>query len=101
MTTYLVQTKLALASGAQIPVPFQLFADKDAAALARKERQETLASLLSARLAIPKGAGEFDDAGISLGQALANLGILGFATEIQPIEVEDQRIAVVPRLVLP
>lgn len=89
MQVYLVQTTLALPMGGVACVPVKICADREKAEKERAERQGALRGLMSAKLVIPKGGDEATDTGIVFAQALADLGVLGFATHVVEIDVED------------
>lgn len=98
MTIFQVQTTLTLGDGSRVVLPIRVFSDKDKAEALRAERQQKLAGLLKTSLVHVAGD-QAEEAGLTFGEALSELGVLAFGNSVLELEVEDSRI--ITRLVMP
>lgn len=94
MNNYLVHTTLIFGNGTTVQIPVKLLSDKDGAQQFARERQRHLMAAIAANLVEMKGESQAEPLGLTLGQVLAELGIMRFATQIAEIPVEDQRISI-------
>lgn len=91
---YVVARRLKVGDG-EVVLPLFCESRKEDALSKAVAINQGMRDLLECHLVKPKGADEGEDTGIRLGQYLADLGISGFKSEVQEVEVQGSAIQIV------